>query len=338
MEKQLKLLVLCSLAFLAACNRGTNFDVDVSKITVDVKVERFDVDFTNIDPAKVYSCVPELQKKYGDFFNFYVDNIISIGTPETAKFQSNYADFINWARLNTIISSVENVFPKEVNLEPLFEEGFKHYKYYFPKDSLPKIITIIAGYHESVFPTDNLLAFSLEKYLGTQYYNLYESFGIQRYNWVRMSKESLPVDYFRALINLRYPKTEDIEDNLLNEMIYRGRNQFFLKSMMPSLPDSLLWGYTDVQYRWVEYYESNIWTYLVDRKLLFDRTPLAIRNLTGEGPYTNAFGNQSAPGAASYCGYRIVCNYMKNHPDVTLQQLMTTKNFNEIYSKARYNP
>jgi hypothetical protein len=108
--------------------------------------------------------------------------------------------------------------------------------------------------------------------------------------------------------------------------------------MLPETPDSLLWGYSDYQYQWVETYESNIWTYLIDRKLLFETNHLAISNLTGEGPFTNAFGKMSAPGAASFCGFGIVCSFMQKNPNVTLKELMETTDLNAIYSRARYNP
>ena len=121
-------------------------------------------------------------------------------------------------------------------------------------------------------------------------------------------------------------------------MLYQGRIQYFLKSMMPSAPDSLLWGYSNYQYRWAVDYEENVWNYLIDKKILFEINPLLIRNFTGEGPFKNAFGNQSAPGVASFCGFRIVCSFMANNPTVTLPQLMQIEDLQTIYNRARYNP
>ena len=331
-----KLLIIFSV-LLVSCGGKTDINVDISNISVNVELERFDMDFNTIKPENIYDSLPKLKQKYGDFFDLYVEGIAGLGSIENHDFLSNYEDFYNYCKLNSIFSDIEKNFPKNENLKPIFEDGFKHFKYYFPNDSLPKIYTIISGFQESIFPTDNIIAFSLEKYFG-QNYPSYAQLGIENYKRRRMTKEALPVDFFRTLGTLKFPKSEKSEDNLLNEMIYKGRLQFFLKSMLPQTPDSLLWGYSDYQYRWAETYESNVWTYLIDRKLLFETNPLAIRNLTGEGPFTNAFGNQSAPGVASFCGFGIVCSFMQKNPQITLKELMEITDLNEIYSKARYNP
>jgi hypothetical protein len=199
------------------------------------------------------------------------------------------------------------------------------------------VFTVVSGFQESVFPSDGILVFSLEKYLGANY-PAYGQLGIENYKRRRMEKAMMPVDYFRTIAMMKYPKPDASADNLMNEMIYQGRIQYFLKSMMPSAPDSLLWGYSDIQYQWAETYEENVWNYLIDKKILFEINPLLIRNFTGEGPFTNAFGNQSAPGVASFCGFGIVCSFMANNPTVTLPQLMQMQDLQTIYNRAKYNP
>ena len=316
MKKKLVYILFVSF-LLVSCGSKNDFNVDVSNISVNVELERFDEDFNTIKPENIYDSLPALRGKYGDFFDLYVEAIAGLTSAESSTFLSNYEDFYQYCKLNSIFSDIEKTFPKNEDLRTLFSDGFKHFKYYFPADSLPKIYTIVSGFQESVFPTDDIIAFSLEKYFGCDYPS-YAQLGIENYKRRRMTKEAMPVDYFRTLAALKYPKDEKNEDNLLNEMIYKGRLQFFLKSMLPSAPDSLLWGYSDYQYRWAAEYESNVWTYLIDRKLLFETNSLAIRNLTGEGPFTNAFGNQSAPGVATFCGFGIVCSFMqkksRNHP------------------------
>lgn len=334
--KKLFTLLLAG-CMMASCSSKNNFDVDVSGVDARVDLQRLDLDIASVIPDSLYSSLPGLKAKYGDFFDLYVEDVVNLGNTETASFQSSYEDFYNWCSLNSVFADVQKEFPPSDNLQSMFEEGFRHFKHYFPSDSLPKIYTIISGFQESVFPSDNLIAIALDKYLGERH-SMYERVGIDVYKRRRMCKEMMQVDYFKTIAMLKFPKSEQVDDNLLNEMIYKGRIGYFLKSMMPSVADSLLWGYSDYQYRWAETYESNVWTYLIERKLLFERNPRAIQNLTGEGPFTNAFGNQSAPGVASFCGFGIVCSFMRRNPDVTLEQLMRIEDLNSIYTKSRYNP
>lgn len=335
--KKLLVLFAAALFVLQSCRKTANFDVELGDIDADVKVVRFDMDFDTISPQGIYSALPLLTQKYGDFVNLYMEGIIGMPEPETADFMIRFVDFVNYCKLYHAYRDAEKAFPKDADIAALFKGGARHYKYYFPKDTLPDVYTVVSGFQESVFPSDGMVIFSLEKYLGADYPG-YDQLAIEVYKRRRMEKAMMPVDYFRIIAMFKYPKPDASADNLLNEMIYQGRIQFFLKSMMPSAPDSLLWGYSDYQYRWAEEYEENVWNYLIDKKILFEIDPLLIRNFTGEGPFTNAFGNQSAPGVASFCGFGIVCSFMANNPTVTLQQLMEMQDLQSIYNRARYNP
>jgi len=335
--KKIIVLLAAALLVLQSCRKTANFEVELGDIDADVKVVRFDMDFDTISPQGVYSALPLLTQKYGDFVELYMRGILGMPEVETADFMTQYSDFVSYCRLNNVFRDVEKAFPADDNVSALFKAGARHYKYYFPKDTLPEVYTVISGFQESVFPTEGMMAFSLEKYLGANYPS-YGQLGIENYKRRRMEKAMMPVDYFRTLAMLNYPKPDASAENLLNEMIYQGRIQYFLKSMMPSAPDSLLWGYSDYQYRWAEEYEENVWNYLIDKKILFEINPLLIRNFTGEGSFTKAFGNQSAPGVASFCGFGIVCSFMANNPTVTLPQLMQMEDLQSIYNRARYNP
>ena len=331
------IIYIIVLIVMQGCRKSASFDVDVSGIDADVKVTRFDLEFDTIDAKRIYTALPQLTQKYGDFVNMYIRGILNLPEPENVNFVTQYSDFVSYCKLYNIYSNVDKIFPENADIAGMFREGAIHYKYYFPTDTLPEVFTVVAGYNESLFPSDGIIVFSLDKYFGANN-PMYESLAIEKYKRRRMEKTMMPIDYFRVLAMLKYPKSDASADNLLNEMIYQGRIQYFLKSMMPSTPDSLLWGYSDYQYRWAETYEENVWNYLIDKKILFEINPLLIRNFTGEGPFTNAFGNQSAPGVASYCGYGIVCSFMNNNPSVTLPQLMQIQNMQEIYNRARYNP
>ncbi len=329
---------MAAVGFLTSCGGGVrkDFNVDVSGINADVEVVRFDLDFDTIQPQNVYSVLPALTAKYGDFLDFYIRGIINLPAMEDADFQTQYTLFANYCKTHYNYREVEKVFPADEPLEPLFEDAFRHFRYYFPGEELPKIYTIISGYQESMFPTDGIVAVALDKYHGNS--GVYADHGFENYRRHKMVKAMIPVDFFRTYALVNYPHSDDNADNLLNEMVYQGRVQYFLKSMMPSAPDSLLWGYTDINYCWAEAYEENVWNYLIDRKLLFITDTKLINNFTGEGPFTKAFGNESAPGVASFCGYGIVCSYMANHPEVTLHQLMEITDLQSIYNTARYNP
>jgi uncharacterized protein YjaZ len=77
---------------------------------------------------------------------------------------------------------------------------------------------------------------------------------------------------------------------------------------------------------------------LVERKLLFSQRTLDIKTFTGDAPFTTPFHRNSAPRSGTFIGYKIVRAYMKNHPDVTLEQLMKMTDYIEIYNESYYEP
>ena len=59
---------------------------------------------------------------------------------------------------------------------------------------------------------------------------------------------------------------------------------------------------------------------------------------TSDGPFTSAFSKESAPRIGYWMGWQIIKQYMKNNPDVTLEQLMNETDAEKILKMAKYKP
>ncbi len=322
---------------IGCASDDANFDVDVSNIDYKPIIKRFDKTFDSLEFENAISDAAFLDSLYGDFAEFYLYQIIKTGLKESQTFKVKCQDFKNYCIVSDIESSVKKLYNNDKTIEDLFVDGFKHFRYYFPNDTLSDIYTIYGGFQESIFPTDGITAICLEKYLGEDFAN-YESVGIEVYKRKKMNPENMPVDFFKTYAMLNFSLDEENATTLLCEMIYQGRIMYFINAILPNIPDESRWGITNYQYRWQKEYEAEIWDYLVQKKILFSTNVMEIRNFTGIGPFTNAFGNQSAPGCANYCGFKIVCSYMKNNPNVSLKDLMQEKDLMKIYNLARYKP
>ncbi len=332
----MKKFLFALLIFLESCTTNP-FDVDVEKISGEFNFIPFHYALDTVKAQNIYDDMKQLEKNYGDFSDFYFCQILQLGNPESAGFVDKLDEFIDYCNANSVFTDVRKTFSDTIALKKMFEQGVKHYRYYFPNEQVPDVFTIVSGFQESAFPTDGIVALSLEKYLGSNY-PAYANLGFTNYERKKMVKEMLPVDLFKTIALIKYPKDEKYACDLISEMIYQGRLQYFLNAILPNTADSLRWGYTNIQYLWVEKYEEDIWNVLVDKKLLFITDVHEIRKFTGDGPFTTPFGNHSSPGCATFCGYKIVKSYMKNNPKISLEQLMEIKNMMDIYNNARYNP
>jgi uncharacterized protein YjaZ len=102
--------------------------------------------------------------------------------------------------------------------------------------------------------------------------------------------------------------------------------------------DTLKIGYSSEQIEWCNRFEKDMWTYLIDEKLLFTTEHLDIKRYIDEAPFTTSFSKESPGRTGIWMGWQIVRDYMKNNPDVSLQELMSLKNYQEILNLSKYNP
>jgi len=328
------LIIILTLFF--SCKRNT-FDVDISDIKINLHLIRFDEQFCSIYPDSIYLYLPEWKRNYGYFWQIYSQALLGLGDPQTYDFLVKLKAFFDYCHQYGIEQDVKKVFGNNDNfLENSLTKAFTYYKYYFPQDSIPRIFTVISGFNVSVFTGDDFIGISLDKYLGKDYV-LYKNLGFEKYKRRKMVKEMLPVDVMRAWAIAEFPFNDSV-NNLLANMVYEGRLQYFLDAMLPDYPDTLKWGYMQLQLKWVRSYEKKIWDYLVDKNILFSQRTMHIKTFTNDGPFTTPFHRNSAPRAGTYIGYRIVQEFMKNHPQMSLQQLMQMTDYIKIYNESYYEP
>lgn len=329
------LVFVCLLFVMAGCNRS-RLDVDVSDVNAGLKIQRLDRDLFSFPADSLEFYLPQIEKQYGEFLDIYTNRIINIGNPASASYYSYFKLFLTDFIITTVVKDVQKTFPDIGPLQARLENAFRHYRYYFPEKPVPVIVTYISGFNQSVVTSDTLLGIGLDKYLGEKS-PYYERLQISKYLRKEMNPIRIPVDAVRAWVNMEFPFNDSI-NNLIANMIYEGKVQYFIDAMMPSEPDTLKLGYSKKQLLWCEKFEQDMWKYMIDKKLLFENNRLEINRYIGPAPFTTSFGNESPPKTGVFIGWRIVTSYMRNHPEITLQQLMNENNEMSILNLARYKP
>ena len=335
MKKNTIYIFVLIMLFVYGCKQD-KFNIDVSNISIDVEIKRFDKDFFSINPDSIYLEIPRLQEEYGDFYELYNYEIINLGSPNEINYSQNIKKFFEYCQKYNLFQKVNEIFSNDEFLNEQFTEAFKHYKYYFPEKEIPTIYTCISGFNLSVFTSEGYMGISLDKYLGVNTEE-YKKINYPQYMQRRMHKEMLTTDCMRAWCNAEYVFNDSI-NNLISIMIYEGRVQYFIDAMLPETDDTLKWGYTEKKYKWANRHEEKIWDYLIENKLLFSLKNMDIKTFTGEGGFTTPFHKKSAPRAGTFIGYKIVESYMNKHSEITLQQLMEATDYMKIYNESRYNP
>lgn len=336
MIKKLFPIIILVLATLSSCNRKDTFNIDVSDISIDLEVKRLDQDLFNIDPARLNEEIPDLIEKYGEFFELYSYRVIRLGNPYAKGFGDSLVNFVTNYHINLVSERVNKVYPDFKSYEQSFISAFKRYNYYFPEREIPTIYTYIGGFNQSIVVADSMLGIGIDKYLGADC-EFYDRLGIANYMQQNMNPENVPVDALKAWALTEFVYNDEV-DNLVNNMVYQGKIQYFLDAVYPEFHDTLKMGYTAKQIRWCIQNEKQMWNYLIENKLLFSTNYMIINQHINPAPFTSGYP-QDSPGRASvWLGWQIVKAYMDRNPEVSVKDLMLNNDYQKILSESRYEP
>lgn len=329
--------VLLILAVAGSCRKNP-YAVSLTGVDIDFTVKRLEKDLFTVNSLTIKERVPALIEEYGKFLEYF-SQVIHTGDIYSPVWHVYLSMFVNDRNNFEAYGAVEQVFAEFGDVEDGLRQGFRHYRYYFPGKPVPEVVTCVTGFNNSIIVGDSVIGIGLERYLGpdTEFYG---RLGIYKYLTMRMDRPYIVPDvmYAWASTEWDYYETGYGADNVFARIFHEGKLHYFVRRMLPEVPEEVLFAFTPVQMKFCLNNEDLMWTYLVEHDLLFSTDQFVIRKLTGEAPFTSYFTNESPGKAAVWIGFRIVDQYMKRNPDVTLAELMEIKDYQKVLSGAKYNP
>ncbi len=330
--------ILVLFIIISASCRRDPYRVNLSGIDVNLEIRDLGGDIFGTPPNEMASKADELKQEYGRVLETY-SKVIGLGDPSDERWNEAFILFATDLRNLDLWDSVRHVWPDGGRLKKELEAAFRHYRYYFPEKIVPEVVTCISVFNNSIIVDDSLLMVSLDRYLGggSPYYPM---LGIYSYQARKMAPDYTASDciYAWASTEWDYNEAGYGTRTLLNSMLHEAKLVYFTKRMIPSLPDTILFGFTGRQLDFCRSGEGMIWEYLLSKDLLFSSDAFLIRKFTGEAPFTSYFTEESPGRAVVWTGFRIIERYMNNNPDVTLAELMAMTDCQSILGGAKYNP
>jgi hypothetical protein len=328
-------IIMGLLIILAGCKKDP-YKVDISSEDLTIHIKRLEMDLFETDFDSIEASIPGFYNKYGDFFDLYNYKIINIGGADQTTYPEYLkiflTDYLNYAVYKKTIET----YPDLDDLERELTLAFRYYHHYFPGKVIPEIITYISRFNQSVVTAQGIIGIGLDKYLGRGC-DYYRQLGLNQYFILNMHREKIPSDCMMAWALSEYEYNDSV-DNLLSNIVYNGQIMFFVKSMLPHQPDSLIMGFTGDEMNFCRNNEGRMWEYLIEHKLLFETNLTTIRKFTGPGPFTKDFTGESPARAAVWLGWRIVEAYSRNNPELGLKDIMEEQDYQKILTLSRYNP
>ena len=327
------LLLLFTILTFAACGPKKQKEAELPKIQLDfMRFDRLLADAKSIKEIDsllkknpeitvgYFHCVPEkIPFLAKDIFELFQN-------PELKSFyeQSQKPEFYGGNQL-------------EIDLQAAFQEIHNQ----FPQTKVPKIRTVFSGFGgigsefavQHLYVTDSLIVVGLDFFMGKK--GKYSPPNVYEYQLRRLEPKALVgqiVLQYSAFFN-----QQDSEDHtLLSDMIWYGKGFAFTKKILPSLPDSLLFGYTGKELAETEAFQSEVWEHFIDNSLLFKKEEYIKAKYIGERPKTPEIGPACPGSIGRWLGWRMVDLYSKQDSQISLPKLMANKEANKIFLASGY--
>ena len=328
-----KTLALVSLVFIMATCQEQK---PAYKSKLDVKTEPYDLEFDryeevlfNLDTADFQAELMKIQDRYRVFLRGDLNN------PDAVQYLK---DFATDPFSIVLYQKVKTTFPDLKQVEDVVVDVFSHFHYYYPDIELPKkAFTCITGVHPDEPPVqiiDDQLVISLDWYLNDE--EIYDQIGMPRYMSLRRNVSTLAKEVAEQLY-MYYLYEWRKQGQIVGEMVFYGRCNFFVEAMCPEMPDSVLLGYSSDQWLWAVENEGQMWADIVGNRRLYEAGLDAYMMFFGDGPFTQAYSNDAPSRLGEFFGLNIIRSYVSNN-EISLQELMERKDLQNIFQDSGYKP
>jgi len=315
----LKTIVFLVVICVFSCQNSSRIETEISKIDLDLNIERFDQLFATSGPSEL----PALKQNYPFLFS------------------KRYADSVWVKRMSDPIQQLQNkavdsVFENFSSTESEIFNFYQHLKYYNKALKTPRLITVLSDvdYRNKVVITDSIVLIALDTYLGADH-EFYTSF----YDYIKqnLDKNQIVSDLATAYAErlIYQPK----RSTFLEEMIYFGKQLYLKDLLIPFKEDNEKIGYLPSQFEWAEDNEFYIWQYFVEKELLYQTDRKLLARFIIPAPFSrfNLELDSESPGRlGQYIGWKIVSSYMENNTTPLLEMLQMEAI--DIFNNAKFKP
>ncbi len=328
--------VLISVFVISYFLVGCQFGNSSNDKNIQVEVIPFYKDLNETKADSLISKIEKWKRNYGIFLEAYSLKVIKIGSPTDAEYPIYLKKFLEYEPGKEVYAKCLNVFGDFSSYHSDLNKSFSRYLNFFPNTEIPKVFLQISGFNQSMVVDSGFIGISIDRYLGSDC-KFYEWLAFPQYLRAKMVPQKVVPDVMKAIALTDFVYNDSIDD-VINNMIYKGKVLWFVKEMNPDMPDSLLFDYSKSQLRWCEKHEAEMWAGMVEAKHLFNTERMVIQKYVGEAPFTYYFGQDSPGEAGVYLGYQIVEAYMLNNKNVSLVDLMNESDGRKILSKSAFRP
>lgn len=265
----------------------------------------------------------------GVFATVYTETIMRLGPVQEASTDTALRNFALHPDIIDVFQAIDSTCgsaPVLTHHERVIRNAFKRLQYHFPDIATPQLIWMNSGFNFAVYPTPSHLGVGMEWFLGSAHplvQNLAPEL-FPQFMREKMHPERMSATAMRGWLLVRFSDPWYASKNCSEELLYWGKVLFIMQQIMPKTHPALCMDWSITEWNWAVEHEQSIWLELQPQEQLFESNSLAFGRWFQEGPFTRAAGipQESPDRLGVWIGWRIVEDYMNDHPETSLQELM----------------
>ncbi len=342
--KQRLILLLLGICFLTGCKNGEKQKEEQlfgegKTENERIEIKRFDLALFSYGNKPLEEHLRGLEKDFAPMF----------AAPLSDKDYLNMVKaFVSDAEMKNAAGIVAKTYPDLKFLEDELSEALGRIRKIRPDSTKTNIYTLIVGPSEYSFAYRNRIlvypefssisldAYSIAALSENPYYK-----SMPQYLRTCLTRENIAPDYVRTYlqeITFRdVPlQSQNPEATLLDCIVDEGKYIYAVEALLPKSSLAAIQRYTPEQQKWVEENEYQIWTYIIQNQLLYNKDRTKYLSLIAEGPTTKGVANSPAR-IGNYIGYKIIRSFMDEN-SVSLDSLFKIEDAEQLLKLSKYKP
>ncbi len=314
---------------LPACSSNP-WAVDPNDITLNSPWEPLDLlaVLSNL-PQDSTDALAVFQERAGDFGPYYLEDILRIGPADSLQTVQELSRFVSHPEVYPIaeaIDSTSGTTARKTLQSQELEAAFKRFHHHFPQEPIPQLVWMNSGFNHAIYPTRDHLAVGLEWFLGANH-PVVQSLPphmFPAYQRERMEPNRVGPTALRGWLLVHFSDPWYAPKTCADELLFWGKTLFILEQIMPNTPSYLLMDWTEEHWDWAVENERQVWVELQPQGELFETNRLEFGRWFNEGPFTRAASipQKSPDRLGAWIGWNAVRDYMNQHPETSLNELM----------------
>ena len=176
-----------------------------------------------------FSALQQMSTNYPIQTRTLIENVLKIGNVNDPEINAKFLNFYQDTTLQAIINEAEQQYANMDDINKEFTKSFDNLHKLFPSMKIPTIYAQIGSLDQSVIVGNNIIGFSLDKYLGKNY-PLYKKFYSEEQR-AMMTRQMIVPDCILFYILSLYPLPHDRTATQQQCDIHMGKIQWIVNKV-----------------------------------------------------------------------------------------------------------